>query len=183
VPAVVGSWPAPFVIGVGGKRRPVAVDCRSRGSLRTHTVQKEPPDGEACEATRAALEREGVKLASGSPKGAIRVLVGTWLQLREDPAAALIEAGPAESGVYADFNGQALVALDQGGGEAERLGPDVGLVAATSRYGGPPVWVVTGGTEEAVRAAAESLDAEHLRDHYAVAIEGGKATPLPVEGR
>lgn len=203
VPAVVGSWPAPFEDGVAGKERPVVVECpQSRGSFRTHTVQKEPRVGkEACEATRAALEREGVKIASSSPKGAIRVLVGTWDQLRKDPAAALIEAGPAESGVYADFapaslrsstsqvpnrnfDGESeLVALDQDGGEAERLGPNAGLVAATSRYGGPPVWVVTGGTEEAVRAAAEALDAEHLRDHYAVAIEGGKATPLPVEGR
>ncbi len=199
VPAVVGSWPAPFTDGIEGKRRPVMVECQSRGSFRTHTVQKEPRVGEeACEATRAALEREGVKVSSGSPKGAIRVLVGTWDRLREDPAAALIEAGPAESGVYANFvgvrpfgeidhektnAGYELVALDQGGAEAERLGPGAGLIAATSRYGGPPVWVVTGGTEEAVRAAAESLDAEHLRDHYAVAIEGRKTTPLPVEGR
>jgi phosphoserine phosphatase len=63
------------------------------------------------------------------------------------------------------------------------LGPDAGLVAATSRYGGLPVWVVTGGSAAGVRAAAESLDAEHLRDHYAVAIEDGKATPLPLEER
>jgi phosphoserine phosphatase len=124
-----------------------------------------------------------VKLASGSPKGAIRVLVGIWGQLRADPAAHLIEEGPAESGVYADFKGNEPIALDQGGGEAEPLGHDAGLVAATSRYGGPPVWLVTGGTEEAVRAAAEALDAEHLRDHYAVAIEGSKVIPLPVEGR
>ena len=203
VPAVVGSWPAPFADGIEGKQHPVVVECpQSRGSLRTHTVQKEPRvGGEACEATRAALGREGVKLASGSPKGAIRVLVGTWDRLRSDPAAVLIEEGPAESGVYADFSPSRLqlttpgvanrnfdgefelVALDQDGEEAQRLGPDAGLVAATSRYGGPPVWLVTGGTEEAVRAAAAALDAEHLRDHYAVAIEGGKVTPLPVEGR
>lgn len=199
VPAVVGSWPAPFIHGVEGKRHPVVVECLpSRGSFVVSGTTKEPRNGETCEVTRAALEREGVRLASGSPKGAIRVLVGTWDALRQDPAAALIEAGPAESGVYANFvgvrpfpgidhkktnAGYELVALDQGGSEAERLGPDAGLIAATSRYGGPPVWVVTGGTEEAVRAAAEGLDAEHLRDHYAVAIEGSKATPLPVEGR
>ncbi|MGN6814994.1 MAG: DUF4430 domain-containing protein [Solirubrobacterales bacterium] len=195
VPAVVGSWPAPFVQGVAGKRYPVVVECAtaSRGSLRTHIVRKEPQVGEACDATRAALEREGVKLASGSPHGAIRVLVGTWDRLRFDPAAQLIEAGPAESGVYANFSGvrpssprnagYELVALDQDGGEAESLGPDAGLVAATSRYGGPPVWLVTGGTEEAVRAAASALDARHLRDHYAVAIEGGHVTPLPVGAR
>jgi hypothetical protein len=187
VPAVVGSWPAPFTAGVAGKRRPVAVECAG--------------GGKACEATREALESEGVELASGSPKGAIRVLVGPWARLRDDPAVRLLEEGPAESGVYADFeagvrpfrdmphertnaeDGYELVALDVGGGEARRLGSGAGLVAATSRYGGPPVWLVTGGTAPAVRAAAGALDAAHLRDHYAVAIEDGKAIPLPLEGR
>jgi uncharacterized protein DUF4430 len=169
VPAVVGSWPAPFADGIGGKRHPVVVECIG--------------GGDACVAARAALEGEGVELASGSPKGAIRVLIGSWERLRDDPAARLIEEGPAESGVYAGFKGQELVALDEGGAEARALGPDAGLVAATSRYGGPPVWLVTGGTAAAVLAAADALDAEHLRDHYAVAIEAGQATPLPVKAR
>jgi hypothetical protein len=169
VPAVVGSWPAPFVNGIGGKHYPVVVEC----------------DGPfyPCAATKIALGREGVDLASGSPKGAIRVLVGPWDRLRDDPAAHLIEEGPAESGVYADFQGDELVALNESGAAARHLGPGAGLVAATSRYGGPPVWLVTGGTAAAVRAAAGALDSGHLRDHYAVAIEGGKTTPLPVEGR
>lgn len=187
VPAVVGSWPAPFVAGVAGKRYPVVVECAGakRGSFRTYTDRKEPQVawGAACSETQAALEREGVELAPGSPKGAIRVLVGTWGRLRNDPAACLIEEGPAESGVYADFQGDGLVALDEGGAEARHLGPGAGLIAATSRYGGAPVWLVTGGTAAAVRAAAGALDAAHLREHYAVAIEDGKTTPLPVEGR
>ncbi|MGN6587029.1 MAG: DUF4430 domain-containing protein [Solirubrobacterales bacterium] len=170
VPAVVGSWPAPFTNGAAGKPHPVVVECRG--------------GEQACATTREALEAEGVKLASRSPKGAIRVLVGPWDRLREDPAARLVEEGPAESGIYADFTPAGeLVALDEGGGEARRLGPGAGLVAATSRYGGPPVWLVTGGTPAAVRAAAGALDAAHLRDHYAVAIEDGEVTPLPVEGR
>lgn len=188
VPAVVGSWPAPFVAGVAGKRYPVVVECAgaSPGSPPTHAVQGEPRVGwsAACAATRAALTGEGVDLASGSPKGAIRVLVGPWRRLREDPAARLVEAGPAESGIYADFTpGGGLEALDEGGARARDLGSGAGLVAATSRYGGPPVWLVTGGTDGAVLEAAESLDAQHLRDHYAVAIEAGKETPLPVAGR
>jgi hypothetical protein len=89
VPAVVGSWPAPFSDGIGGERHPVAVECEG--------------GGEACEETRAALEREGVTVAAGEPDDAIRVLVGPWAQVKKDPAAALIEAGPAESGVFADF--------------------------------------------------------------------------------
>jgi hypothetical protein len=187
VPAVVGSWPAPFVDGVAGRRSPVVVECAgaNRGSFVGSSPTKEPQVGwaGACRETRQALEAEGVKPASESPEGAIRVLVGPWQRLREDPAARLIEEGPAESGVYAVFRGSELVALDEGGAEAQRLGPKAGLVAATSRYGGPPVWLVTGGTAAAVRAAAGLLDSEDLRDHYAVAIEDGKVTPLPVEGR
>jgi hypothetical protein len=170
VPAVVGSWPAPFTDGVAGKTYPVVLECDGGGN--------------ACGIAREALEREGVEPASGSPAGAIRMLVGPWGRLREDPAAQLLEAGPGESGVYGSFKAaRALVALDEDGTEARDLGPDAGLVAATSRYGGPPVWLVTGGTAAAVREAAGALDAAHLRDHYAVAIEGGKVTPLPAEAR
>lgn len=199
VPAVVGSWPAPFADGIGGERHAVVVECLElRGSFRTGGDQKEPRN---CEMVRESLKREGVNLASGAPDDAIRILVGPWAQVRKDPAARLLEAGPAESGVFADFQtgvrplsaiwrqktnaeaGYELLALDEGGKVARDLGPRAGLVAATSRYGGLPVWVVTGGTVAAVGAAAESLDAEHLRDHYAVAIEDGKTVPLPVEAR
>jgi len=179
VPAVVGSWPAPFVDGYGGRSRPVVVECEGRE--------------EACATVRGALEREGVELAAAGADGAIRVLVGPWVQVRTDPAAALIEDGPEESGVYADFEqgeggqgvggGFRLIALDPDAEAVRDLGPDAGLIAATRRYEAPPVWVVTGGTPAAVQAAAELLDADGLRDHFAVASEDGKETPLPVLDR
>jgi len=205
VPAVVGSWPAPFTAGVAGKSDPVAVECAGakRGSFRTFPDRKAPRVGwaSACVAARQALEREGVTLASGSPKGAIRMLVGPWDRLRQDPAAQLLEDGPAESGIYADFRpvarlvghpgagettaapAYALVALRENGEPGQLLGTGAGLVAATSRYSGPPVWLVTGGTAAAVREAAGALDEAQLRDHYAVAIEDGQGTPLPEAGR
>lgn len=166
VPAVVGSWPAPFV---GAEPHPVVVECAGAAA--------------PCDAVSEAVESEGVTVAAGEPEKAIRVLVGTWDRLRRDPTARLIENGPAESGVYADFTAGRLVGLDEGGEPARSFAPGAGLVAATSRYGGLPVWVVTGTTPAAVRAAADALDAEHLRDHYAVAIEDGNSTPLPLEGR
>jgi hypothetical protein len=174
VPAVVGSWPAPFTDGVAGKHYPVVLECEGGGS--------------ACATAQEALEREGVQPASGPTKGAIRMLVGPWDRLRQDPAARLLEDGPEESGIYANFvpgmRGQiGLQALDEDGTEARNLGPDAGLVAATSRYGGPPVWLVTGGTAAAVRDAAGALDEEHLRDHYAVAVEDGEVTSLPEPAR
>jgi hypothetical protein len=170
VPAVVGQWPAPFAQGYEGHAHPVVVECDGGGA--------------ACGAVEAALRGEGVTVAGGAPKGAIRVLVGPWAQLRSDPAAALVGKGPAESGVYAKFEpaGGAwqLVGLDEGGAPAKTFGPGVGLVAATRRYEGPPVWVVTGATGAGVAAAADLLDAADLRDHYAVASVAGTATPLPL---
>ena len=172
VPAVVGSFPAPFSDGYEGESHPVAVECEGGGG--------------ACARVRQALEDAGVSVvAGGSPGGAIRVLVGPWARLRSDPAAALLEAGPQESGVYADFerqgDGYRLVGLDSGGEASRDFGPAAGLVAATRRYAAPPTWVVTGATPAAVQAAAGLLDAAKLRDHYALATEAGKETPLRVE--
>jgi hypothetical protein len=172
VPAVVGSWPAPFTTGWEGHEPVVVVECLG--------------GGDACATVRGALEGEGVKVASGSPKGAIRVLVGPWAKLRADPIGPLIEGGPAESGVYAEFapGGSArawkLVGLDENGKKARAFGPQAGLVAATRHFEGPPVWLVTGGTPAAVRSAAETLDAADLRDHFAVESEAGAVTPLPL---
>lgn len=172
VPAVVGSWPAPFAAGYEGEQHPVAVECKG--------------GGEACARVREALADAGVAVAAGSPAGAIRVLVGPWARLRSDRAAALIEAGPEESGVFADFErrpgGYALIGLDRSGRARRELGPGAGLVAATRRYEAPPVWVVTGGSAAAVRDAAGLLDAAKLCDRYAVASEDGTETPLPLGG-
>jgi hypothetical protein len=63
---------------------------------------------------------------------------------------------------------------------ARSFGPGAGLVAATRRYQAPPTWVVTGASATGVLAAAKLLDEDDLRDHYAVAVEGGEEAPLPV---
>jgi Domain of unknown function (DUF4430) len=172
VPAVVGSWPAPLLNGYEGKGPPVGVECLGGGS--------------ACAQVRAALAEAGitVAIAVGAPPRALRVLVGPWARLRTDPAAALLEAGVEESGVFAEFvprgGGYALIGLDESGDAVRRFGPAAGLVAATRRYEAPPTWLVTGGTAAAVREAAGLLAAAKLRDHYAVASEDGKETPLPL---
>jgi hypothetical protein len=112
------------------------------------------------------------------------VLVGPWAKIRSDPAASLLENGPGESGVYAEFEqgggGWRLVGLDENGDEAHAFGPGAGLLAATRHFEGPPVWVVTGSTPAAVESAAEALNADDLRDHYAVESESGAVTPLPL---
>ncbi len=171
VPAVVGSFPAPLVGGYGGDVPPVVLECEGGGA--------------ACAEVRRVLRRERVKLASGSPPGAIRVLVGPWRRLRTDPAAAQLDGGPAESGVYAKFEGSGSAArlhgLDPTAADAREFGPDAGLVAATRRYESPPIWLITGATGAGVREAAAALSVAALRDHYAVAVEGVRTVPLPID--
>jgi len=177
-PAVVGSWPEPFVHGYDGRQRPVAIQCLGGGA--------------ACGVVRDALAgvgvdtepESGVDSEPDSAPDAIRVLVGPWARLRRDPAAAQIEDGPQASGVFADFEGGGpgarLVGLGVDGKPALTFGPGAGLVAATRRYDAPPTWLVTGVDRTGVEAAAELLDRADLRNAYAVAIEDGEETPLPV---
>jgi Domain of unknown function (DUF4430) len=171
VPAVVGAWPAPFLRGYDGKRRPVAVECLGGGV--------------ACGAARGALADVGVDVARGSAQGAIRVLVGPWARVGEDPAAAQIEEGPQASGVFARFEqggrGLQLVGLGIDGEPARTFGAGAGLVAATRRYDAPPTWLVTGVDRAGVEAAADLLGRADLRDRYAVGTEGGEETPLPIQ--
>jgi hypothetical protein len=173
VPAVVGSWPQPLRGGYEGKSHPVALECRGAGA--------------ACGAVRRRLGEVGVVPTATPSEDAIRVLVGPWARLRDDPAAAQLEQGPQASGVFADFarraGGYRLRGLDEGGEPAIGFGPGAGLVAATRRFEAPPVWIVSGATAGGVLAAAGLLDAAHLRDRYAVATEGGRETPLPVPAR
>jgi hypothetical protein len=168
-PAVVGSWPAPFTTGWEGHAPVVVVECEG--------------GADACGTVTKAIEGEGAKVASGSPKSAIRVLVGPWSKIRSDPAAGLVEKGPGESGIYAEFvssqGTDRLVGLDEDGDKARTFGANAGLVAATRRFEGPPVWLVTGATDAGVQAAAASLDTADLRDHFAVASEAGTVTPVP----
>ncbi len=170
VPAVVGSWPEPFTGGYEGKRRPVAVECMG--------------GGEACREVRSRLEGVGTSVAAGSPSGAIRVLVGPWSRVQGDSTAAQIEEGPQVSGVFAEFTrrggGFELQGLGEDGKPGRSFGAGAGLVAATRRYEAPPTWVITGSDAAGTRAAAALLDTADLRDHYAVATEGGKETPLPL---
>jgi hypothetical protein len=171
VPAVVGSWPEPFLHGYGGHRHPVTVECQGGGI--------------SCETVGESLRRAGVSVDQGALKDAIRVLVGPWGRVRADPAVAAIEKGPQASGVFAEFepargSGYALVGLGEDGQPGRTFGADAGLVAATRRGDDPPVWVITGATGAGVQAAAKLLDSADMRDRYAVAVEAGREEPLPL---
>jgi hypothetical protein len=174
VPAVVGSFPEPFVHGVAGKRLPVTLECA-------------PDTTAACNRASAAITAAGIPAArqlpgTGSGTDSLGVVVGTWRDLRGEIAGVLIAAGPASSGIYARFagaGGQTLELLDSSGAVVRRLGAGAGLVAATATSSTEPTWLVTGTDPAGVAAAASALGAARLRDHLALAVRGTRDLRLP----
>ena len=178
VPVVVGSFPEPFLHGMGGKRLPVRVECVEVG-------------GEPCQMVLARLRAAGVPAAlaaigPGDEPSSLRVLVGPWPAVRATPATEAIERGPRASGVYARFagNGQTLTLLDGRGHPTRTLAAGAGLVAATRYAEGAPVWVVTGTDAVGVSRAAHAFTEAALRNRFALALEpSGTARSVPTAGQ
>jgi hypothetical protein len=175
VPAVVGSFPQPFLNGIEGKRLPVRVECATVGAA-------------ACRSVTDRLHAAGVPAAiSGLGSGVearhtLRVEVAPFSALGFDPAARAIESGPRASGVYAQFraHGTTLVLLDQSGRALRTLGAGGGLIAATRTGEESPVWFVTGTDSSGVTRAAQAFVTATLRHHFAVAVAAGGVSALPL---
>jgi Domain of unknown function (DUF4430) len=171
VPAVVGSFPEPFVHGTGGKRVPVRIEC-------TQSAEQ------ACDTVTARLAKVGVpvgRAALGSEVGAdtLRILVGTFAGLGTDLALRQIRQGPASSGVYAKPAGGELRLLDSDGHVARTLGAGAGLVAATRVQEQLPTWVIGGVDAAGVDAAASALTSSGLSHRFALAIRGTQRIAVP----
>lgn len=174
VPAVVGSFPEPFLNGLDGKRLPVRVECA--------VVQGDP-----CRTVTARLRAIGVPAAiaaigSGGGSSTLRVLVGVWTALDSDAAAREIGRGPRSSGVYAHFSvdGKTLTLLDQDGHTARLLTAGAGLLAATRQGEEAPVWVVTGTDAAGLALAAAALQESALQSHFALAVSPQGSIPVPL---
>src|SRR3954449_8563249 len=125
VPAVVGSFPEPFVHGVDGKRLPTRVECSE-------------PKSAACSTVAGKMEDLGLVAARGGVgnsfvQDTLRIVVGPWRAVRGDATVKLLEKGPATSGVFAkpSADGREIALLDAGGRVTRTLGAGTGLIAAT----------------------------------------------------
>jgi hypothetical protein len=174
VKAVVGSFPEPFLNGIGGKRLPVRVECA--------VVQSDP-----CRTVTARLRAMGVPAAiaaigSGGGPSTLRVLVGIWSALDRDAAAREIGRGPRASGVYASFSpaGKTLTLLDQDGRAARTLAAGAGLLAATRQGEEAPVWIVAGTDPVGLELAARTLQQGALQSRFALAVSAQGSIPVPV---
>jgi hypothetical protein len=175
VPAVVGSFPEPFLHGSDGKRFPVRIDCASNAA-------------DACREVAARLDKAGIApstaaLGAVAGKELLRFVVGEWADVRADAAARQVEQGPGVSGVFARIGpgpeGPELLLLDRVGRVAKRLA-SAGLVAATRFEQQQPTWIVTGTNASGLESATRLLSERELRDRFAVAAEGGRALALPL---
>jgi hypothetical protein len=174
VRAAVGSFPEPFVHGIGGKRLPVTIECGADVAA-------------ACRRVAGSLADAGISAASqllgtGSGQDTLGVVVGTADDIRGSIAAGLIARGPSLSGVFARLGGGGLELLDQHGRVARTLRAGSGLIAATADSQSAPVWLITGTDVAGVNAAAGALTAARLRHHFALAIDGSTDVPLPAVG-
>jgi hypothetical protein len=171
-PAVVGSFPEPFLSGEVGKRLPAVLICANDAKA-------------ACDEVSKRLSIAGVKQVSRASLGAapgekqLRVIVGRYADISRDPAVAQLGKGPQASGVYARPAGGSLELLDQGGRVLRTLSSAGGLVAATRFGEQKPTWVITGTDQAGVEAAAAALNEQDLRNHFAVAIDTGHVVSLP----
>jgi Domain of unknown function (DUF4430) len=177
IPAVVGSFPEPFVHGINGRRYPVTLQCAADTT-------------KACKRVTSELNSLGVPVSSqaiggGSGTDSIGVVVGTWRDVHGELLAQLIDHGPASSGVYARFagsSGSTLQLLDPASKVVRTLGAGAGLIAATAQPSTGPFWLITGTDVAGVSAAADALTPARLHNHFALAVEGANDLPVPLEG-
>jgi hypothetical protein len=176
VPAVVGSWPQPFITGSSGQEFPTLINCASQSTA-------------ACDHVQKVLAKLGVKASeqafgAGSGDDSLSLVIGSFSVQRGIIAAELLQAGPAASGVYARFvspRGAVLELLNGLGQVVRTLRGNVGLIAATQEQDlTAPVWVITGTDAAGVNLAARAFNAKDLKDHYAVVVTAGGVTALPV---
>jgi hypothetical protein len=175
--AVVGSFPQPFLNGIGGKRLPVVVECAR-------------VEGDACRTVTSRLRAQHVPAgvaAIGSGAGTahtLRVAVGTWREIAGASNVRELSAGPGTSGVYARFSrsGSTLTLLDEAARSTQTLAAGAGLVAATRTGEDAPVWAVTGTDAAGVARAASAFDGATLHNRFAVAVGAGGPLGLPRPG-
>ena len=165
VPAVVGSWPEPFVHGFQGQHWSTHPVCLIGGGI--------------CDTVTQRLQAAG---PPGVGPKSIMVLIGPWNAIRREAPANLLADAPDRSGVFARFVNSAsrpfLEVLNQRGEPAGSIGRGAGLIAALRPGDGPPTWVVTGTDGKGVAAAANLLG-QPLGNHYALATQPG-AGPIGV---
>ena len=174
--AVVGAFPEPFLSGTGGKKLPVRLDCAPSAEEACDEVaerladggrQRRPLGGRRASAARACC---GSRSGTGARSGATPPCASSR-RARRRPACTRGRPPDGRRDRAARRPRASVDAHARAGG---------GLVAATRLGGEAPTWVVTGTDDVGVAAAAAAVQEGTLRNRFAVAVEAGRPTPLPI---
>lgn len=169
-PAVVGEFPAPF--RTPSNRGPTDIRCAAGAQP-------------ACVRVAASLRTVGVPVRTTSlsepPARSPSLLVGTWTELRGQPAAQQLASGPSVSGVFVRLGPDAsLDVLDEQGRVRSKLGSGAGLVAAMVAPSGALSWIVIGTDSAGLARAAGALNVRSLTDRLAIGVAAdGTVLNLP----
>ena len=180
MPAVVGSFPEPFLHGPATRSAcPVRVEClspqdaglpRRPGGARATTTSPR-------RRRRCAARSRRTRCASSSARGTCCARTARCSRSRtaRPPAASTPSRAPTA---------RSIALLDARGRVVRTLGAGAGLVAATRVGEDQPVWAITGTDDAGVAAAVRAFTARTLRNHFAVAVEPARAgRPVPRRGR
>ena len=172
VPAVVGSWPRAVRARLRAERLRAEVECATRGPAPPATTVAE----RGCASAGATWAGRG-----GPRTPALRVLVGPWARFAARPGRGADRGGPGDE--------RRLRRFDRGGttarsaprtrrrrAEARSSARAPGWSRPSATATAPPTWLVTGTDDGRRRGAAAACSTRRdLRDHYAVAVDGGDA--------
>ena len=176
-PAVVGSFPEPFLHGIDGKRLPVRIECAdARGAACRQVADRLAVLRHPGRARRAAdraragdparARRPVERAAPRSGRQRARARAARQRRLRADRARRA-HASPCST---------------RAGAPTRTLGAGSGLVAAMKRPDDRPTWVVTGTDAAGVASAARAFEEGTLGHRFALAVSRDLPVALPAPG-
>lgn len=177
VPAVVGSYPEPFVHGFEGKKLPIDVVyadgfAHEAGAVRD-TLIHAGAGGVGFSALRPGLAR---------PSESSVVLVGAWSALAKLDWIAQGSRDPAASGLFVRFDKGEARMLDCRGKFSDSQSK-AGAILALGESGSPAVaWLLTGTDDAAARRAVDVLIRQptSLAGKFGIVVdEDSNVIPVP----
>lgn len=178
-PALVGSFPEPFVNGFLGK---------GQGVL----ILSPAENGETARKLQQGLLAAGAgEVALGEPKEALlaerscpTIVLGLWKELQEVEWLAELNRNHHRAGICVHFTPAGLELVDYRGQVAGRVEKSAGVIVATGAGSGDPnpLWLVAGTDGPGLERAVEALtrEPETIKGLFGAVFVGDEVIALPL---
>ncbi|MDS1029252.1 DUF4430 domain-containing protein [Bacillota bacterium LX-D] len=179
-PAVIGSYPEPFLHGYKGK-------------VKTTTILSLSENQELADKLKQVLKAKGVAsvqcqdLAKNQSltRTGPTIVLGEWKKLRQIKSLSELNAAYSKTGTCVHFTGKGLEIINSSNKVAKTLTKSAGAIVATGDGNGDekPLWLVVGIDEAGLKQAVNILAGhpEKIKSCYQAAVSGGKVLSLPVQ--